>query len=104
MKQVAPIVYVETRTKTVNDKTKTYEYWLASWRENGKTRNVYLGSTGKMTREEATAKATALKLGSGYVAATYMPHISQDMVDAAVRKYLDRRPQTGKEKDDETIN
>ena len=28
--------------------SKTYTYWMASWREDGKTRNVHLGSARKM--------------------------------------------------------
>jgi hypothetical protein len=34
---------------------------MASWREGGKTRNVYLGSSQKMSREEAQEKARAMK-------------------------------------------
>jgi predicted acyl esterase len=32
---------------------KTYTYWMASWREGGKTRNVHLGSARKMDGEAA---------------------------------------------------
>jgi hypothetical protein len=39
----------------------TYAYWYASWREGGKVKNVHLGSTKKMDREAATAKARKLK-------------------------------------------
>jgi hypothetical protein len=31
--------------------SKTYTYWMASWREGDKTRNVHLGSTRKMKAE-----------------------------------------------------
>jgi hypothetical protein len=34
---------------------------MASWREGGKLRNVYLGSSQRMSREEAQEKARALK-------------------------------------------
>jgi hypothetical protein len=34
---------------------------MASWREGGKLRNVYLGSSQKMSREEAQERARALK-------------------------------------------
>jgi hypothetical protein len=34
---------------------------MASWREGGKFRNVYLGSSQRMSREEALEKARALK-------------------------------------------
>jgi hypothetical protein len=32
---------------------RTYTYWMASWREGGKTRNVHLGSARKMDGEAA---------------------------------------------------
>jgi len=34
---------------------------MASWREGGKLRNVYLGSSLKMSREEAQERAKAMK-------------------------------------------
>jgi len=37
--------------------SKTYSYWMASWRENGKTRNVHLGSARKMDVEQARQMA-----------------------------------------------
>jgi hypothetical protein len=40
---------------------KTYERWLAGWREGGKVRKVYLGSSRKMDQAAATRKARALK-------------------------------------------
>ena len=40
---------------------KTYSYWMASWRENGKTRNVHLGSARKMDGEAARQKAREMK-------------------------------------------
>ena len=36
---------------------KTYTYWMASWREGGKTRNVHLGSSRKMDAEQALQRA-----------------------------------------------
>jgi hypothetical protein len=41
--------------------TKTYTYWMASWREGGKTRNVHLGSSRKMDGEAARRKAKKMK-------------------------------------------
>jgi hypothetical protein len=41
--------------------SKTYSYWMASWREGGKTRNVHLGSCKKMDAAEARRKARAMK-------------------------------------------
>jgi hypothetical protein len=41
--------------------SKTYTYWMASWREGGKTRNVHLGSARKMDGKAAgERKAEAL--------------------------------------------
>lgn len=40
---------------------KTYHYWMASWREGDKVRNVHLGSCRKVDREAALQKARALK-------------------------------------------
>jgi hypothetical protein len=40
---------------------KTYSYWMASWREGGKTRNVHLGSSKKMDGEAARRKARERK-------------------------------------------
>jgi hypothetical protein len=41
--------------------SRTYSYWMASWREGGKTRNVHLGSCRKMDAEEARQKARERK-------------------------------------------
>ena len=47
--------------------SKTYSYWMASWREDGKTRNVHLGSARKMDAEAARRKARERKAeGLGY--------------------------------------
>jgi hypothetical protein len=40
---------------------KTYSYWMASWREGGKTRNVHLGSSRKMDAAQARQKAKEKK-------------------------------------------
>ncbi len=41
--------------------SKTYSYWMASWRECGKTRNVHLGSSRKMDAAQARQKAREKK-------------------------------------------
>ena len=41
--------------------SKTYMYWMASWREGDRTRNVYLGSARKMDAEAALQKARKMK-------------------------------------------
>lgn len=40
---------------------KKYTYWMATWREDGRVKNVYLGSTRKVTRDQALEKAKKLK-------------------------------------------
>ena len=40
---------------------RTYSYWIASWREGGKTRNVHLGGARKMDAEEALQRAQKMK-------------------------------------------
>ena len=40
---------------------ETYTYWMASWREGDRTRNVHLGSTQKIDAEEALQEAQKIK-------------------------------------------
>ena len=40
---------------------KTYTYWMASWREGDRTRNVHLGSARKMDAEAARQKTRERK-------------------------------------------
>ena len=49
------------KAKTTKKGIKTYLYWMASWREGGKVRNVHLGSCRKMDHETALQKARKLK-------------------------------------------
>jgi hypothetical protein len=44
-----------------NKGSKTYSYWMASWREGGKVHNVHLGSTKKLSKQEAQEKAKKMK-------------------------------------------
>ena len=48
----------EKRTKKGS---KTYTYWMASWREGNKVRNVHLGSSRKIDAEAARQKAQKMK-------------------------------------------
>jgi len=41
--------------------SKTYTYWMASWREGNKVRNVHLGSSRKLDAEAARRKAQKMK-------------------------------------------
>jgi hypothetical protein len=54
-------VWEQRKVKEFKAGPKTYTYFMASWREGGKMRNVYLGSSQRMSREEAQEKARALK-------------------------------------------
>jgi hypothetical protein len=54
-------VWEQKKVKESKAGPKAYTYYLASWREGGKLRNVYLGSSKRMSREEAQEKARALK-------------------------------------------
>ena len=49
------------KSKTTKKGDQTYLYWMASWREGGKVRNVHLGSCGKMDEEAARQKARSIK-------------------------------------------
>ena len=54
-------VWEMEKVKESRKGSKTYTYWMASWREGDKTRNVHLGSTRKMDAEAARQKARAMK-------------------------------------------
>jgi len=54
-------VWEQKKVKDTKKGAKTYTYFMASWREGGKLRNVYLGSSHKMSREEAQGRARDLK-------------------------------------------
>jgi hypothetical protein len=49
------------KVKTTKKGRKTYGYWMASWREGDKVRNVHLGSCAKVDREAAMQKARKMK-------------------------------------------
>ena len=50
-------VWVMEKAKTTKKGHKTYGYWMASWREGDKMRNVHLGSCIKMDKNTAFQKA-----------------------------------------------
>jgi hypothetical protein len=54
-------VWEQKKVKESKAGLKAYTYYMVSWREGGKLRNVYLGSSHKMSREDAPEKARALK-------------------------------------------
>jgi hypothetical protein len=55
-------VWEQNRVTETKMGPKTYTYYVASWREGQKMKNVYLGSAQKMTRKHAMEKAKALKV------------------------------------------
>jgi hypothetical protein len=54
-------VWQMEKVKQSRKGSKTYTYWMASWREDGKTHNVHLGSSRKMDAAEARQKAREMK-------------------------------------------
>ncbi len=54
-------VWEMEKVKQSRKGSKIYSYWMASWREGGKTRNVHLGSARKMDAEAARRKARERK-------------------------------------------
>ena len=54
-------VWQMEKVKQCRKGSRTYSYWMASWREGGKTRNVHLGSSRKMDAAEARQKAREMK-------------------------------------------
>jgi hypothetical protein len=54
-------VWQMEKVKQSRKGSKTYTYWMASWREDGKTRNVHLGSSRKMDAATARRKAREKK-------------------------------------------
>ncbi len=51
----------EALIKQTKKGERTYCRWVASWREDGRYRKVYLGSGRKMSRGEALQKARSMK-------------------------------------------
>jgi hypothetical protein len=54
-------VWTLEKTKATKKGSQKYTYWMASWREGDKVRNVHLGSSRKISRKEALLKARTLK-------------------------------------------
>jgi hypothetical protein len=54
-------VWEMKKVKQSRKGSRTYSYWMASWREDGKTRNVHLGSSRKMDGAQARQKAREMK-------------------------------------------
>ncbi|MDD4459935.1 MAG: hypothetical protein PHQ24_09025 [Proteiniphilum sp.] len=54
-------VWQMKKSKKGKKGTQIYAYWMASWREGNRTRNVHLGSCKKMDAEAARQKARKMK-------------------------------------------
>ncbi len=54
-------IWQMAKSKTTKKGDQTYLYWISSWREGGKVRNVHLGSCAKVDREAAMQKARKMK-------------------------------------------
>ena len=54
-------VWEMEKVKESKKGSKIYTYWMASWREGDKTRNVHLGSTRVMDADVARQKARRMK-------------------------------------------
>ena len=54
-------VWEMEKEKHTKKGSKTYTYWMASWREDDKVRNVHLGSSRKIDAEAARQKAQKMK-------------------------------------------
>ena len=54
-------IWEQKKVKDTKKGAKTYTYFMASWREGKRIRNVYLGSSQKMSLEQAQEKAKAIK-------------------------------------------
>jgi hypothetical protein len=59
--EVATILAMAEKEKETKKGVRTYSYWMASWRESGRIRHVYLGSCRKISREAALQKARKMK-------------------------------------------
>jgi hypothetical protein len=54
-------VWQMEKVKQTRKGSRTYIYWMTSWREGGRTRNVHLGSCKKMDAGSSRQKARKMK-------------------------------------------
>jgi hypothetical protein len=54
-------VWVMEKVKPTKKGNRSYHYWMATWREGGKVRNVHLGNCEKMDEETAKQNAREMK-------------------------------------------
>jgi hypothetical protein len=54
-------IWTMEKVKSSKKGSRTYYYWMATWREGSRTRNVHLGSCARMDADAALQKARAMK-------------------------------------------
>ena len=54
-------IWTMEKVKSNKKGSRTCYYWMATWREGSRTKNVHLGSCAKMDVEAALQKAKAMK-------------------------------------------
>ena len=54
-------IWTMEKVKSSKKGSRTYYYWMATWREGSRTRNVHLGSYARMDAGAALQKARAMK-------------------------------------------
>jgi hypothetical protein len=54
-------IWTMEKVKSSKKDSRAYYYWMATWREGSRTRNVHLGSCAKMDADAALHKAKAMK-------------------------------------------
>lgn len=54
-------VWEMRKTKNSKKGSRSYGYWMATWREGSKVRNIHLGSCRKLSSEQALSMAKKLK-------------------------------------------
>jgi len=71
---------------------KTYQYWMVSWREGDKVRNVHLGSCERMDAETAIQKARSLKKAALGMARDQVPLESKPLEKASHTPMAESEP------------
>ncbi len=54
-------IWTMEKVKSTRKGSRSYHYWMATWREGSHTRNVHLGSRARMDADAALQKAKAMK-------------------------------------------
>ena len=54
-------IWTMEKVKSTKKGSQAYYYWMATWREGSRTRNMHLGSCARMDADAALQKAKAMK-------------------------------------------